>query len=407
MKKVVLTLAGMIAASAFVPEASAIPAFARQTGMACSACHFQHFPVLSPFGQAFKASGFTITGAQGLIEGDHLSLPNTLNAAVLIKAQYVKTNDPTPAGEPAGLNTSSGQLRVPDELSLFFAGRVADNVGMWMENNLAAPGSALIAGLRIPFVFDLGEVKVSAIPYTTDSLGAAYGYEQGSTGLNRAIRWAEHRKDASAAQYVGLDGATAGFAFVAQNELGYINVSRWSPGFAYIADKVGASDTTAVQPGSNWVRLAATPTVADWALHVAVGAESGSSTSPTGLTYKTQATAADLQAQGKIGENETSVYLTYASVPANTYHNGGANAVSAVTAGIDYSVINHVLHIGGGIRNGKNNAAQSDNAVLLTAIYDMHQNVAFHLNYSTYSGDANSGAGALTNKLTLMLESAW
>jgi hypothetical protein len=37
--------------------AEATPGFARQTGMACVACHFQHYPTLNSFGRAFKASG--------------------------------------------------------------------------------------------------------------------------------------------------------------------------------------------------------------------------------------------------------------------------------------------------------------------------------------------------------------
>ena len=76
MKKILLSMAGVLAATAFAPEASAVPAFARQTGMACSACHYQHFPLLNGFGRAFKASGFTLMGAQGRIEGDNnLSIP--------------------------------------------------------------------------------------------------------------------------------------------------------------------------------------------------------------------------------------------------------------------------------------------------------------------------------------------
>ena len=59
MKKVALSLAGVLAAAAFAPEASALPVFARQTGAACSACHFQHFPLLNAFGRSFKSSGYT------------------------------------------------------------------------------------------------------------------------------------------------------------------------------------------------------------------------------------------------------------------------------------------------------------------------------------------------------------
>ncbi len=232
MKKVALSLAGVLAAATFAPEASAIPAFARQTGMACSACHAQHFPVLNGFGRAFKAAGFTMMGAQEKVEGEHLSIPSTLNAAVLLKVRYQKTNGPT-AGEVSGASTNSGQWQFPDEFSLFFGGRVADNgavkVGMMMENNLVAAG-ALAAGLRVPVVVDLDAAKLSLIPYTTDSLGAFYGYTESSNGLNRAIRWAENRTQVFAHQYTGIgNGATTGLAFVAHSDMGYINVSRFAP----------------------------------------------------------------------------------------------------------------------------------------------------------------------------------
>ena len=36
---------------------NAIPAFARKYGMPCSSCH-QAWPMLSPFGQAFKDNGY-------------------------------------------------------------------------------------------------------------------------------------------------------------------------------------------------------------------------------------------------------------------------------------------------------------------------------------------------------------
>jgi len=83
MKKLALYLAGLMAAIAFAPEASALPAFARQMGMACSACHFQHFPMLNSFGRQFKSSGFTMMGDIRQVEGDNLSIPGNLNAAIL------------------------------------------------------------------------------------------------------------------------------------------------------------------------------------------------------------------------------------------------------------------------------------------------------------------------------------
>ena len=38
-----------------------VPSYSRQTGLACSACHYQ-FPQLTPFGRLFKLNGYTLTG---------------------------------------------------------------------------------------------------------------------------------------------------------------------------------------------------------------------------------------------------------------------------------------------------------------------------------------------------------
>ncbi|MDP2804568.1 MAG: hypothetical protein Q8O24_01375 [Gallionellaceae bacterium] len=427
MKKIVLTLASVMAATVFAPEASAIPSFARQTGMGCSACHQQHYPVLNGFGQAFKASGYTMMGAQGKIEGEHLSIPETLNAAVLLKARYQKST--TTGATPdtiSGTNTESGQWQIPDELSLFFGGRVADQdsfkMGMMMENNLVGgPAGGIIAGMKLPMVYEAGDLKFMAIPYLTDALGVAYGFEQSSTGMTRGIRWAEHRSDISAAQYTGMgSGAASGLAFVALHEMGYINVSKWSPAFAYVPGAEGSG----IQMSSTWVRLAATPTVADWAMHIGFGSMSGQSYNswalPTsgavsygdeaamsGTTSKTEATVLDFQAHGQVGGNDLGIYVTYASVPSGTKYNTGAQTESASTIGADYSLIPHTLHLGAAMRNGTTGAGRSDNSISAMAIYDLTQNVALHLNHSIRSGqqaDAGSTEKSLT---TFMLEAAW
>ncbi|MGB8694103.1 MAG: hypothetical protein WCD08_11395, partial [Steroidobacteraceae bacterium] len=53
-------LAGvLLAALAFAPPAFAVPSFARQTGMACEACHTV-FLELNHFGRSFKANGYIL-----------------------------------------------------------------------------------------------------------------------------------------------------------------------------------------------------------------------------------------------------------------------------------------------------------------------------------------------------------
>lgn len=421
MKKIVLSLAGVLAATAFAPEASAIPAFARQTGRACSACHQQHFPVLNAVGQEFKNSGYTQQGAKGKFKTEELSITDNLNAAILLKARYQKSSGTDPVGTVSGTTTNGGQWQIPDELSLFFGGRIAENemfkIGFMNENNMVGgPVGGIVAGFKIPVVVTAVEgINIMAIPYMTDALGVAYGYEQSSTGMTRGVRWAEHRKEISAAQYTGVGaGAASGIALVAQHEMGYINLSRWAPNFAY------AGGVNGVQMSSTWLRIAATPTVADWGLHVAYGAASGTNycnangTSPvTTDECDTKGSSLDAQAFGEVAGMETSLYFQTSTAPAssatktNLFNASTAGDVKATTFGADVSVIPHTLHLGAAMRKGTKANGNQDDAITFTAVYDLFQNVALHANYSMYSGPAYDAVGASDSLFTGMLEVAW
>src|SRR6202050_2102213 len=52
-------LFAIVASVALSNSAFAVPSYARQTGLACEACHTV-FPQLTPFGRVFKASGYTL-----------------------------------------------------------------------------------------------------------------------------------------------------------------------------------------------------------------------------------------------------------------------------------------------------------------------------------------------------------
>lgn len=417
MKKIVLSLAGVMAAVAFAPEASAIPAFARQTGMACSACHAQHFPVLNGFGRAFKAAGFTMMGAQEKVEGENLSLPTSLNAAVLLKVRYQKTNGSDAAGAVSGSSTNSGEWQFPDEYSLFFGGRVADSgalkVGMMMENNLKAAG-AFAAGLRVPVVVEMDSASVSVIPFTTDSLGAFYGYTESSNALNRAIRWAENRTQMFAHQYTGIgNGASTGLAAVVRTDMGYINVSRFAPQFV-----------AATQMSSTAVHIAATPTIADF--ETVISAEFVTGESYTGTTaatkVATKGNGLSAEAHGELAGMETGFYFAYSKaakgngVVTGQFNASTTNDVKATQIGADFTVIPHTLSVGANYLSGTNGAGESEKYITFTGVYDLTQNVAMVANYSIGSGTAFNAGGASDatvvgssgkNLLTLMLESAW
>lgn len=449
MKKIIFSLSGMMMISvAYVPEASAIPSFARQTGMTCQSCHAQHAPILNGFGQSFKAAGYPLMGSQGKVEGSRLSIPNTLNASMRIKARFQKSNGSNTDAIP-GDSTNTGQWQVPEEFSLFFGGRIAENVGFFFEGNTAA--AKLVSGFRLPAAVNVKNIKLSASPYMTDVLGASYGFEQASTGAVRNIRWAEHRKEISAQQYVGTDGAATGIAFVAQSDLGFINFSRWAPAFMA---RSGAAQTLR----SNYLRVAATPTVSiaksDWSMHIGGQYWGGSNFAPNLQTpsslvpVDTRATALDFQAFGQVGGKDLSIYATWAKSPAGTQAqpnilNVGNNTANgnnpvgpadpnlyrvnerkALTIGAEYSLVQNMLHLGAAYRHANSGGAANipgvppvlpivgdnptDNAITLTFVYNISQNSEIHLNHSFYSGTLYSTPQPNGNKLTtLMLEASW
>lgn len=422
MKKIVLSLAGVMAAVAFAPEASALPAFARQTGMACSACHNQHFPVLNGFGRAFKAAGYTMMGAQEKVEGEHLSIPAVMNAAILAKVRYQKNNTAHSAAG-AALAPADGQVQFGDEFSLFFGGRVGENIGFLFEGNTAAVGGSLLAGFKMPFSFETSAANLIVVPFTTDALDAQYGYELSSGGVMRANRWAEHRRETSAIQYNSGAGAATGVTLAAKNDIGYAAFTRFSPNFAMGANG-GAVPTFSM--GSSLIRIAATPEVAGFSLVTGVSQMSGQSYvgagALVGIATKTEQTYFDLQAQGALGDNDLSLYAQYAIAPKtdpvtlipNAYNALGITDRKALTVGADYSLIPHVLHLGGAYRkatNGGISTANGDNAVTATLVYDLVQNVALHINHSEYSGSAHAKVvpfvAPLRRLTTFMLEAAW
>ena len=353
---------------------------------------------------------YTMMGAQGKVEGEHLSLPDTLNASIIMKVRHQKNNTAGGlAGNQAAQTKGDGQWQFFDEFALLFGGRVADNVGFLLEAQMIAATGPMAAGFKMPFTFDVGGAKLSVTPFQTDALGVAYGYELSSGGVMRANRWAEHRFETSAVQYLARGGAATGVAFAAQNDMGWINVTKWAANYM-----VGTGTSSDLD--SNFVRIAATPTVGDWAMVVGLGRSSGSSFD--GLApLDTDQTFFDFQAQGEVAGKELGVYVQHAKAPAtvngNDYNPAGVVGnpdKKATTIGADYSVIPHVLTVGLAYRNADTGAAATvngDDAWTITGVYDLYQNVAFHVNHSQYSGSSRNGVNAEKRLTTFMLEAAW
>jgi hypothetical protein len=119
--------------------ARAIPPFARQTGLACEACHTLP-PELTPFGRRFKLSGYTLTTRPPLVNDVDDYKRNTLwltdlpGIAVLAQINYSHYDRAPPdTGQPYPAHAQSDTYQFPDQFSLAYAGAVSDKVGAWMQ----------------------------------------------------------------------------------------------------------------------------------------------------------------------------------------------------------------------------------------------------------------------------------
>jgi hypothetical protein len=322
--------AGGVAALAVItlalpPPARAVPAFARQTGTSCTACHYQHFPSLTAFGQSFKAANYAQLGGQSVVEGQFLSLPSVLNLSLVFKTKYVTT-------------PKQDELMFPDEAAFFAGGRVGKNIGFLLEGQLADQSAPLFASFKLPIGFEVAGGTLSVIPFTTDGLGTAFGFELLNTGAVRNVRAFEERTAISAQQYVvGLGG-----------------------GLQWWGGQVGKVDR-----GAN-----------AWAL--------------------------DFQAQGLAGTLPLGVYVTYARAPGTpvgaapsdtNIFNLGPNAQAAFAAAGELGVVPYRLTLGAGYRIGETGAvtAASDRAMTLSSTFLLTQNLALHLSQTFYDGGAWAG----------------
>jgi len=421
MHKIIFILAGVIAAVTFASEASALPLFARQTGMECAACHFQHFPLLTSFGRAFKSGAFSMVGAQAQVEGDNMSIPAVLNAAILTTMGYQKNNSDslaitTPAAYAAGVRgTGDGSVYVPGtngEFSLFVGGRTSANSGALAEVGLLQSGGvgAGLASAKFPMLWEVTDgTRAGIVPFTTNGQGASYGFEELNTGANAIHTMLFVGGDfngsvapaLSAQQYIGTAQPATGAALVLNNANYFVNVTKFHGVGTNDLGGVGAALT------STYLRAAFIFDMAGWDSAVGVQSWSGVSTdSTTTALATTKATAIDGQMQGAVGNMPLGIYASFARAPVavNSIFNAaddgtgtgtmvaGTDTKSSFNISAELGVIPEKATIGFGIRRGKSGQAMAgtnnatDNAILLEGSYKLAQNMLLNLVYVSQSG---------------------
>jgi hypothetical protein len=104
-------------------EVNALPSFARQTGMPCSACHVQAFgPGLTPTGRNFKLYGYT-----GVSDDRTKFIP----IAGMIRGSFTHTNNGQPGGAADRFGPNNNATI--DEASIFYAGRITSKIGAFVQ----------------------------------------------------------------------------------------------------------------------------------------------------------------------------------------------------------------------------------------------------------------------------------
>lgn len=108
--------------------AHAVPSYARQTGEDCAACHVGSFgPQLTPYGRRFKLGGYTDTNG-----GDG----NIPLSAMLVQS-FTHTSKDQSADPGKGFDTNNNLSL--QEVSVFLAGRLTDNIGTFAQVTHAEP----------------------------------------------------------------------------------------------------------------------------------------------------------------------------------------------------------------------------------------------------------------------------
>src|SRR5579863_8125267 len=114
------------------PRAAAVPSYARQTGLACSGCHYTP-PELNPAGRRFKLTGYVDRGddtktvkADGGTKRAALDLLASLPLSVMLETSFTSLKTPQP-------QTQNGNFEFPQDISLFLSGAWTSKIGSFLQ----------------------------------------------------------------------------------------------------------------------------------------------------------------------------------------------------------------------------------------------------------------------------------
>src|SRR5208337_3313386 len=110
------------------PKVAAVPSYARQTGLACSGCHYAP-PELNPAGRRFKLTGYVdradetkVIKTDGGKKRAALDLLSSLPLSVMLETSFTSLKTAQP-------QTQNGNFEFPQDFSLFLSGAWTSKVG--------------------------------------------------------------------------------------------------------------------------------------------------------------------------------------------------------------------------------------------------------------------------------------
>jgi len=141
--RVLCVVGSTLFAIAAAPAALAVPSFARQTGMACEACHTV-FPELTHFGRVFKANGYTLNNLAQVLDVTEkkqqvLALTKTPPFSIMFQVSYTQLNKTLPDLSNVNIpgEAQNGTVGFPQQFSLFYAGEIAPHFGAYIQATYA------------------------------------------------------------------------------------------------------------------------------------------------------------------------------------------------------------------------------------------------------------------------------
>jgi hypothetical protein len=205
-------IGGVLLATVVADNAYAIPSFARQTGLSCTACHTV-FPELTQTGREFKLRGYTMNN------GEKRNMFSSLSAMVMADVTNVTNNN-----NGNEVTNKNGALTIP-QISLFYGGKITDKSGAFIqvtdspsrylpESKDLGNGNVALDNMDIRYADSLtlaNGVTVNNNPSMSDLWNStpAWTFPYAQSGIAHAPATGTTQVDGSLGQAVGGIGAYA------------------------------------------------------------------------------------------------------------------------------------------------------------------------------------------------------